>query len=163
LCEDIGMFGQSLALLFTLLVPMQERAVPARATIADVGWLAGDWVVTQGRATIEERWSSAAGGAMLAVSRTIKDDRLAAFEYLRIIQRDGGLVYVAQPNGRPPTEFVLTAVTADSATFENPAHDFPKMIRYTRRSDGSLEARVSGSGGDRPQVFVFARQTAKQQ
>ena len=94
---------------------------------------------------------------MLAVSRTIKDDRLAAFEFLRIVERDGGLVYIAQPNGRPPTEFVLTVMTADSATFENPAHDFPKMIRYTRRADGSLEARVSGAGGERPQVFVFTR------
>ena len=150
-----------LVLLCALLGPAQERAVPARATIADLRWLAGDWGGTLGRATIEERWSSAAGGAMLAVSRTVKDDRLAAFEYLRIVERDGGLVYIAQPNGRPPTEFVLTAITADSATFENPAHDFPKMIRYTRRSDGSLEARVSGAGGERPQVFAFTRQAAK--
>jgi hypothetical protein len=49
-------------------------------------------------------------------------------------------------------------MTADSATFENPAHDFPKMIRYTHRSDGGLEARVSGAGGERPQTFVFTRQ-----
>jgi hypothetical protein len=148
-------------LLLALLVPAQDHAAPARARIADLGWLAGDWAGTQGRATIEERWTPPAGGAMLAVSRTIKDDRLAAFEYLRIVERDGGLVYIAQPNGRPPTEFVLTAMSPDSATFENPAHDFPKMIRYTRRPDGSLEARVSGAGGERPQVFVFTRQPPK--
>jgi uncharacterized protein DUF6265 len=155
------MFGPSLMLLIALLLPSQDRAAPARATIADLGWLAGDWAGTQGRATIEERWTPAAGGAMLAVSRTIKDDRLAAFEYLRIVERDRGLVYIAQPNGRPPTEFVLTAMTADSATFENPAHDFPKMIRYTRRPDGSLEARVSGAGGERPQTFVFTQKSLK--
>jgi hypothetical protein len=56
---------------------------------------------------------------------------------------------------------VLTGITADSATFENPAHDFPKMIRYTRRPDGNLEARVSGANGERPQAFVFARQAPK--
>ena len=155
------MSGPSLILLIALLLPAQDRAAPARATIADLRWLAGDWAGTQARATIEERWTPAAGGAMLAVSRTIEDDRLAAFEYLRIVERDGGLVYVAQPNGRPPTEFVLTAMSADSATFENPTHDFPKMIRYTRRPDGSLEARVSGAGGERPQTFVFARQASK--
>ena len=152
------MDGPSLLLVMTLLLPVQDRAAPARAAIADLGWLAGDWGGTLGRATIEERWTPAAGGAMLAVSRTIKDDRLAAFEYLRIVERDGGLVYIAQPNGRPPTEFVLTGMTTDSATFENPAHDFPKMIRYTRRPDGSLEARISGAGGERPQTFVFTRQ-----
>jgi hypothetical protein len=152
------MNGPSLMLLVALLLPAQDRPAAARGTLADLGWLAGNWWGTQGRATIEERWTPAAGGAMLAVSRTIKDDRLAAFEFLRIVERDGGLVYIAQPNGRPPTEFVLTGLTADSATFENPAHDFPKMIRYTRRADGSLEARVSGAGGERPQAFVFTRQ-----
>jgi Domain of unknown function (DUF6265) len=151
------MNGPSLMLLVALLLPVQDRPAPARATLADLGWLAGNWSGTLGRATIEERWTPAAGGAMLAVSRTIKDDRLAAFEFLRIVERDGGLVYIAQPEGRPPTEFVLTVMTADSVTFENPTHDFPKMIRYTRRADGSLEARVSGAGGERPQVFVFTR------
>jgi hypothetical protein len=155
------MDGPSLVLLMALLLPVQDRAAPARTAIAELGWLAGDWSGTSGRATIEERWTPAAGGAMLAVSRTIKDDRLAAFEYLRIVERDGGLVYLAQPNGRPPTEFVLTGMTADSATFENPAHDFPKMIRYTRRADGSLEARISGAGGERAQALVFTRQAPK--
>lgn len=91
---------------------------------------------------------------MLAVSRTLKGDRMVAFEFLRIVERDGSLVYIAQPNGRPPTEFTLTALTADSATFENPTHDFPKMIRYSKRADGSLEARVS-DGGQKAEVFVF--------
>ena len=91
---------------------------------------------------------------MLAVSRTLKGDRMVAFEFLRIVERDGSLVYIAQPNGRPPTEFTLTAITADSATFENPTHDFPKMIRYSKRADGSLEARVS-DGGQKAEVFVF--------
>jgi hypothetical protein len=162
LCEDIAMNGPSLLLLFSLFVPAaQERPATARGTLAQLTWLAGDWAGTMGRASIEERWTPAAGGAMLAVARTIKDERLAAFEYLRIVERDGGLIYIAQPNGRPPTEFTLTQLTADSATFENPGHDFPKMIRYTRRPDGSLEARISGAGGERPQAFVFTRQVAR--
>ena len=156
------MHGGTLALLIALVLPSgQDRPGPARATIASLTWLAGDWAGTMGRSSIEERWTPAAGGAMLAVARTVRDDKLTAFEFLRIVERDGGLVYIAQPNGRPPTEFVLTGITADSATFENPAHDFPKMIRYTRRPDGSLEARVSGASGERPQAFVFARQAPK--
>ena len=93
---------------------------------------------------------------MLAVSRTIKGNRMVAFEFLRIVERRGTLVYIAQPNGRPPTEFTLTQVNDRSATFENPSHDFPKMIRYTLREDGSLEARVS-DGGQRGETFVFRR------
>src|SRR2546427_10528781 len=106
--------------------------------------------------TLEERGTPPAGGAMLAVSRTLKGDRMVAFEFLRIVERDGGLVYVAQPNGRPPTDFVLTEITADSAAFENPSHDSPKMIRYAKRADGALEARVS-DGGQRGETYIFRR------
>ena len=119
-------------------------------------WLAGTWKGGSGALTFEERWTPASGGAMLAVSRTIKGDRMVAFEFLRIVEREGGLVYIAQPNGRPPTEFTLTAIATDAATFENPSHDFPKVIRYTRRPDGTLEARVS-DGAQRAETFVFRR------
>ena len=132
----------------------QRRTPEARATIAQLAWLAGTWTGADGPVAFQERWTSPAGGAMLAVSRTLKGDRMVAFEFLRIVERDGSLRYIAQPNGRPPTEFMLTAITADSATFENPTHDFPKMIRYSKRADGSLEARVS-DGGQKAEVFVF--------
>jgi hypothetical protein len=133
------------------------RPAPASATLKQLAWLAGEWTGVQGRASIEERWTPAGGGAMLAVARTIANDRLVAFEFLRIVERDGGLVYIAQPNGRPPTEFVLTKIDAASATFENPDHDFPKVVRYARRDDGSLEATVSGANGEKAQRFVFTR------
>lgn len=129
---------------------------PARATIAQVEWIAGTWGGGSS-VIVEERWTPAAGGAMLAVSRTLRDDKMVEFEFLRIVERDGTLVYIAQPNGRPPTEFTLTAIDANSATFENPAHDFPKMIRYARRADGGLDATISAGGSSRAQTFSFAR------
>jgi hypothetical protein len=138
------------------LVAAQSSRPPARATIGQVAWIAGAWSGGGGGTTFEERWTPPGGGAMLAVSRTVKGDRMVGFEFLRIVERNGGLVYVAQPDGRPPTDFVLTEISADSATFENPAHDFPKMISYTRKSDGTLEARIS-DGGQKGQSFVFRR------
>ena len=132
----------------------------ARATIGQVAWIAGVWIAAGPSSTVEERWTPPAGGSMLAVGRTLRGDRLAAFEFVCISERDGGLVYTAMPNGRtPPTDFVLTAITADSATFENPAHDFPKMVRYSRRADGALETTVAGEGGQRPQTVVLKRET----
>jgi hypothetical protein len=138
------------------LIRAQDATPAARGTLTHIAWLVGTWSGRNGPVTFEERWTPPAGGAMLAVSRTLKGDRMAAFEFLRIIERDGSLVYIAQPNGRPPTEFTLTAITADSATFENPAHDFPKLIRYARRADGSLEARVS-DGGQKVETFLFTK------
>lgn len=134
---------------------------PARTpgTIAQLGWLTGLWVAERGSARIEERWTDAASGAMLALSRTLRGPLMSEFEFLCIVERDGGLVYVAMPNGRqPPTDFVLTAIDADGATFENPAHDFPKMIRYAKKADGALEATISGEAGQKPITFSFKKQ-----
>lgn len=147
--------------LAIILVPLEDaraqRGKPtANGTAAQLAWLAGTWSGGDGPVRFEERWTPAAGGAMLGVSRTLKGDRMVAFEFLRIVEREGSLVYIAQPGGRPPTEFALTAISADSATFENSTHDFPKMIRYSRRADGSLEARVS-DGGPKGETFLFKK------
>lgn len=135
------------------------RQAPPAATITAAGWLAGSWVGA-GAATFEEHWTAPAGGAMLATSRTVRNGRMVAFEFLRIVERDGTLVYIAQPQGRPPTEFVLTAIDETSVTFGNPAHDFPKVIRYARRGADGLEATVS-DGGSKAQRFSFTRAPLK--
>ena len=97
---------------------------------------------------------------MHAVSRTLRGGTsLNAFEFLCIAERAGGLVYTALPNARTPaTDFFLTAIDATSATFENPAHDFPKKIRYALREDGTLEAVVSGEAGQRGFTLTFKKQ-----
>jgi len=135
----------------------QEAKPPARGSLTALAWLAGTWTGASGQTRFEERWTPPAGGAMLSVSRTLKGDTMAGFEFLRIVERAGTLVYIAQPGGKPPTEFTMTTLSTDSVTFENPAHDFPKMIRYARLADGRLEARVSG-GAAAAETFVFTRQ-----
>jgi hypothetical protein len=134
---------------------------PARAAIGDLAWLAGAWVGTrgaQGTTSIEERWSPPLGGAMLAVSRTVARGRMGAFEYLRIIERDGGLVYIAQPGGGAPTEFVLTELGPTRAVFDNPRHDYPKRIVYELTEDGTLRATIGFAKGGTPRQLEFQRE-----
>lgn len=139
--------------------PPAATGAKAAASIAQVSWIAGVWAGTTGQSTVEERWTPAAGGSMLAVVRTLRGGTMSGFEFLCITERDGGLVYSAMPNGRSPaTQFTLTSVSADAATFENPAHDFPKVIRYTKRPDGSLETTVAGEGGQKPQTVVLKKE-----
>lgn len=134
---------------------------PAEAAIDDLSWIAGAWVGTRGTngtTSIEERWSPPLGGAMLGVSRTVSRERMRAFEYLRIVERDGGLVYIAQPNGSAPTEFVLTEVSSNRAVFENPRHNSPQRIVYELEPEGGLVASVGFINGGNPQRFEFARE-----
>lgn len=140
-------------------VPPEVKPAPIEAGIDQAAWLAGTWTEATGSNSAEERWTPPSGGSMMAISRTLRNGQMSAFEFLCIVERGGGLVYQAMPNGRQPaTEFVLTKIQENSLTFENPAHDFPKMIRYALTADGSLEATVGGSDGQKPLVFSFRRQ-----
>lgn len=134
---------------------------PARAVIGDIAWLAGAWVGTRGEGgatAIEERWSPPLGGSMLATSRTVRAGSLRAFEFLRIVERDGGLVYIAQPGGAKPTEFVLTELSPTRAVFDNPRHDYPKRIVYELSVDGGLTATIGFTRGGTPRRFEFKRE-----
>jgi hypothetical protein len=135
-----------------MLMPL-AIALLAAAGPADLAFMKGSWEGGGGAMKFEERWTEEAGGLMLGVSRTIKGDRAVAFEFLRIEFRQDGVFYVAQPGGRPKTEFRLTASDGKSATFENPAHDHPKLIRYSLGAEGTLKAELDGAEGR--QSFVF--------
>lgn len=145
---------------------------PTKASIDGLSWLSGAWTGTrgaQGQITFEERWSPPLGGAMLATSRTVSRGKMSAFEFLRIVERDGGLVYIAQPNGGTATEFVLTELGGENgnhrAVFENPRHDYPKKITYeitARKADGSgggLSATIGYSKGGSPRRFDFMQES----
>ncbi|MCU0866957.1 MAG: DUF6265 family protein [Planctomycetes bacterium] len=136
---------------------------PAKATIGDLDWLAGAWVGSRSSgSSIEERWSPPLGGAMLAVSRTVNaSGKMVAFEYLRIVERDGGLVYAAQPGGAKATEFVLTELSKARAVFDNPRHDYPKRIVYELAADGGLSATIGYLKGGTPRRFEWKREGAR--
>ena len=127
----------------------------AAAGPSDLAFMKGAWEGGPPGTKFEERWTEEAGGLMLGVSRTLKGDRAVGFEFLRVEFRKDGVFYVAQPGGKPKTEFKLTASGGGSATFENPQHDHPKVIRYSLTEDGSLKAELEGSEGK--QAFVFRR------
>lgn len=128
------------------------------ATIDAVSWIGAHWAGAEGATTTEERWTPPASGGMMATARTLRGTALASFEFLCIVEREGSLAYLAMPNARmPPTVFTLTAVTATSATFENPSHDYPQVIRYSTLPDGSLETTIAGAGGAGPHSVLLRR------
>lgn len=136
--------------------------LPTKAVIGDLSWLAGAWVGargTNGSITFEERWGPAKGGAMLATSRTVgSSGKMSAFEFLRIVERDGGLVYIAQPGGAAPTEFIMTEFSSTRAVFDNPRHDYPKRIVYELTSDGGLVTTTGYMKGGTPRRYEYKRE-----
>jgi ketosteroid isomerase-like protein len=113
----------------------------AEATVQDLGWLAGTWI-TASEPVTEEHWIPPLAGTMLGANRTIAHGETVHREHLLLEERAGSVFYVATPLGQAETAFLLTELDAQRAVFENPEHDFPKRIVYTRTGD-ALTAEVS--------------------
>ena len=140
------------AFLAFLAVVVPARSAPAdgpKADIASLSWLAGAWGGDDAGTFNEETWIAPKGGTMLAVHRDVKGGKIIAFEFLRIEERGDSLVYVASPEGKPPTPFMLVESGATRVVFENEAIEFPRRILYFR-DGGTLHARIEGTHGGKP-------------
>ncbi len=147
----------ALLVICAVLLPSGRAEDSTSPTVEQLAWLSGSWEGRAGKAGLEEHWTPAAGGTLFGVSRTIVGGKTVAFEFLRIEERGDGIFYVAQPGGRPPTDFKLMKLEGQSVVFENLQHDFPQRIIYRLNADGALDARVEGErdGRLRGQDFHF--------
>jgi hypothetical protein len=149
------------AVLAPAAVSAQAAFTPATAGVAvpaadRLGWLAGCWEGTLSNgAAYEEVWLAPRGGVLLGVARMTRDGRTLSFEFIRVLDDDGTLVYAAQPAGRPATPFRATAVVYGDVTFENPEHDFPQRIRYRLDGEAGLHARIEGERDGQVRAIDF--------
>jgi hypothetical protein len=136
-------------------------AVPAAAQspLDRLAWLGGCWQRSAGggAVTIEEQWMAPRGGAMLGVSRTVRNGAVAEYEFLRIFAAGDTLVYDALPSGQTRTEFRAAPAAGDGAevVFANPAHDFPQRVAYRRVGADSIVARIEGTRGGQARTISF--------
>jgi hypothetical protein len=125
--------------------PAFSASADDAGALAPVSWMAGSWETRDQTPYVEEHWSRPAGGAMLGISRAIKDNKMVEFEFLRVEARADGIFYMPQPSGKPPVDFKFAPTTNNEAVFVNPGHaDHLKKITYRKNADGTLTARIEG-------------------
>ncbi len=110
-------------------------------------WLSGCWQRESGNRTIEEQWMAPRGGAMLGMSRSVRDGRLAGYELVLIRDDTTGLVYEAHPSGQESATFPAILVSDTVLVFEDLEHDFPQRIGYDRVGVDSLVGWIEGERG----------------
>ncbi len=146
-------------LLPTLLLAACASAQAQADPFAPIAWLAGCWTQQGREAGSVEQWMAPAGGVMLGMARTLKGGRVVEFEFLQIrAGADGKLSYIAQPQGRPPTEFKLLRQGEAEALFENSTHDFPQRVGYRREAADRLVARIEGTMNGKERGIDFPMQ-----
>ena len=131
----------------THFVPLTAENLPS--------WMMGAWLEQKGDDWVEEYWTGPRGGIMLGASRTGKGDKLTMWEQAQIRPGSNGkLSFFAMPKGAAPTEVPVTAQTAGSITFENPAHDYPQRIKYWREGN-LLKAEISMRDGSKAYGWTY--------
>lgn len=134
------------------------QAAPAPPPdINKLAFIGGCWTLVRPNGTkIEEQWLAPAGGAMIGMSRSVRDGKLREFEFMRIVPAaDGKLQYVAIPSGQPEATFPVKEIGDNAVTFENPQHDFPQRILYRLVDKDTLVARIEGSVGGQARAADF--------
>jgi len=115
------------------------------AQLGQLSWLSGCWRAEGGDPGSVEHWLPLAGGTLIGVSRTVKDGKTVAHEFMQIRRTDAGqIVFIGLPSGQRETTFTLKSLDADSVTFENPTHDFPQRVIYLRASTDRIVGRIEG-------------------
>ena len=121
---------------------------------APFAWVEGCWQSDSG--STREIWTRSHDGLVFGHSVTLRDGELVFFEDLRIEAFGEPGAYVASPAGRTPVRFTMTRYSEGGATFENPDHDDPQRISYTREGD-QLAVQISLMDGSNRRTFGFTR------
>jgi hypothetical protein len=130
-------------------------------TVASLDWLEGHWRSEREPGEItEEVWIGARAGKMFGIGRSVQGRLTRSFEYMRIEEGEGGLTFVAQPGGAPPTRFVMVSHARNEVVFENRATDYPQRVVYRRQGD-RLTATISLADGSKAVSWSFRRVRAR--
>jgi len=116
----------------------------ADAKFDKLSWLAGSWARDSAGTRSEEHWMAARGGLMVGMNRLVSGGRARSFEFLRIQAHGDTIAYLASPNNRTPTVFLMKELGEKRVVFENLKHDFPQRVIYWLGADRRLFARVEG-------------------
>lgn len=130
-------------------------------SLEDLSWLSGYWTSSHNGVSMEELWLSPSGNMMLGLHRDVFGNNRSSFEYLRIVQTENQITYLASPGGTSPTSFPLKEVSDQKAVFENLDHDFPQRIIYSL-DDTDLTVRIEDQSGEKAMQWIWKKTTLTQ-
>jgi hypothetical protein len=124
-----------------------ETAPKTFAQIEKADWLLGEWGNTTKEGVLTEKWTKENDSTFLGKSYFITGKDTAFTESIHLTQKNGQLLYiptVSDQNKGKSVSFVLSSSPENQLVFENKEHDFPQKITYTKISNDSIVAEISG-------------------
>ncbi|MDH4071360.1 MAG: nuclear transport factor 2 family protein [Ignavibacteria bacterium] len=121
------------------------------SAIENIQWLLGTWETRSSRGSTYEKWVLKNPSELSGKSFAVSGSDTIVFETVSIKEENGRILYVPsvsdQNNGKPVV-FQSSFVSPSKFIVENPEHDFPQMISYTRTGQDELVAEISGPSGN---------------
>jgi len=135
----------------------QDGAEPSdaaadRPSVAQLHWLEGRWIGSDGESRWESVYSGAEGGQIVSASKELRGDHVVMIDFEHFYERAGELRMTPFPFGRRSAEFTLSELDGENlrAVFENPEHDFPRRFEYQRSAAKQLRITLTGEQGGEP-------------
>lgn len=129
-----------------------------RQAIQQLSWLCGTWENKTAKGILYETWVPVSNTFYQGKSYMLHQKDTVVLETIQLTVRKGVLCYipaVTRQNKGQAVVFTLSSIDDSNVVFENPAHDFPQRISYTRITADSLIAEISGSRGGQKQTRQF--------
>ena len=139
-----------------------DRTPPPPKDLSELDWIIGKWKVGEGRNF--ETWTKINDQYYFGRNFRIygKGDT-AVQETIDLVLKDDEILYiptVKSPKGDREVPFKMVSDSDKYFIFENPKHDFPKKISYTKFDKNTVRARIEG--GTRKVDYQFIRQKGKE-
>jgi hypothetical protein len=144
------------------LIVLCSWTVQQKNELSRAEWLIGTWENKTSRGSTYETWNKVSNDEFSGKSYMLKENDTVVFETIRLVREKDRLFYiptVKNQNNNLPVRFAVKTISDTALVFENPQHDFPKIISYTKINTDALVAEISGTknGQERKQTFPMKR------
>lgn len=148
----------TLTALIIAFVSCQKKETVEKDKIKKADWLIGNWENTSPDGILTENWEKVNDSTFNAASYFIKGKDTIHFENIILAQLGETLTYKATVKGQnddKPVSFPSTSESDKQLVFENPKHDYPQKITYTKGANKTLTAKISGKLNGKPTTERF--------
>ncbi|WP_439507028.1 DUF6265 family protein [Sediminibacterium sp.] len=155
------MYKKTVLAIFSVIIFCSWSLQP-KNEIKNAEWLIGTWENKTPNGSIYETWAKVSDVELSGKSYMLKEKDTIVFETIRLIQENNNLFYmpkVKNQNDNMPVRFKAKTASNNELIFENPNHDFPQIIAYSKINANALVAEIAGTknGKERKQIFPMSR------
>lgn len=127
-------------------------------------WFLGSWGNITKEATFKEVWNKNNDSSFVGESFVFVEKDTVFYERMDLFQKNDSLILkisVKDQNKEKPVSFYLTKSNDKEVTFENPKHDFPTKIVYTKITNDSMVGAIYGKKNGKELSETFPMKKTK--